>query len=296
MHRWISLFLLVLFLALPPHAGAQSEIALSKVSVQLWPEYDQPSMLVIYDLTLDEQGALPAELPVRIPLDATLIAVAYEQDGSLLNARYQEPYVEGDWQVVVVAVEARTTYHLEYYTPLGRVEQQRDYEYLWPGGFATDEFVLRLRVPVDTIEVVTEPPMAESAPAGGEQAFMEWSTTGLGAGQQVPVSITYVKTSERLATSGAELQTGQVDGSTAGRVSLDNYLIYILGVLGVFLILASGYYFWRSGLRPTRPRRRGRAGDGGADSEQVYCHQCGKRAQPGDRFCRTCGTRLRREN
>jgi len=25
----------------------------------------------------------------------------------------------------------------------------------------------------------------------------------------------------------------------------------------------------------------------------VYCHQCGKRATPGDQFCRVCGVELR---
>ena len=32
-----------------------------------------------------------------------------------------------------------------------------------------------------------------------------------------------------------------------------------------------------------------------ASSADIYCHQCGKRALPGDTFCRSCGTKLRFE-
>ncbi|HEX6268955.1 MAG TPA: zinc ribbon domain-containing protein, partial [Anaerolineales bacterium] len=45
----------------------------------------------------------------------------------------------------------------------------------------------------------------------------------------------------------------------------------------------------RSGARRRRSQRMQEAKNG------HYCHECGARAQPGDRFCRTCGSRLRVE-
>jgi hypothetical protein len=214
----------------------------------------------------------------------------------LLNASFEEPFIEGEWQVVTVIVETDTTHRIEYYAPLNKVELQREYEFLWPGDYAVEAFDLSFRVPVDTTEISTEPQMTERIPTDGEVTYLELGSKNLEAGQQVTVAITYVKTTDRLATSGAAVQAGAVDNNTPGRISLANYLVYILGGVGIFLILASGYYFWKSGQRPARPRKRRRSIREADGKEEIYCHQCGKRAQPGDRFCRTCGTRLRLEN
>ena len=151
-----------------------------------------------------------------------------------------------------------------------------------------------MRVPIDTTEVTTDPQMQDATPAGSAQTYLEWGTSGLEAGEQVPVKVTYTKTSDRLSVSDQPLETGVVDESTEGRISLSNYLPYILGGLGVVLILAGGLYFWQSSQGKPEPRKRHRSHDKDSDGGDVYCHQCGKRAQANDRFCRTCGTRLRK--
>jgi hypothetical protein len=82
------------------------------------------------------------------------------------------------------------------------------------------------------------------------------------------------------------------------------YLPWILGFLGIALIAGGGWWYWRSGLSKerspagaARPRRKPSTSREPAASPEgyVYCHECGKRAGPGDRFCRACGARLRTE-
>jgi hypothetical protein len=50
-------------------------------------------------------------------------------------------------------------------------------------------------------------------------------------------------------------------------------------------------------LAPSARARLRRAAGRGGDNESVelYCHECGTRAQTGDRFCRVCGSKLRVE-
>jgi hypothetical protein len=127
------------------------------------------------------------------------------------------------------------------------------------------------------------------------QTLLEWGTSNLEAGEQLPIRVSYTKTSDRLTVSDQPLETGEVDENTQGRVSLNNYLPYILGGLGILLILGGGLYFWQTGKGRPSPRKRHRSRDEESDGEDVYCHQCGNRAQAGDRFCRVCGTRLRIE-
>jgi len=295
LHKWLIILLLFALLTLPVPTNAQGQLALETVTVQLWPEFDQPAMLVIYDFTLSEGTSLPVDVTLRIPTDATLIAVAYAPTGNLLNVPYQEPYEEGDWQVVTLTVDTAAPYHIEYYAPLTRLNAQRDYVYLWPGEYAVGSFNVNIKVPDDTTEITTDPQMRKVALEGSAQTSLEWGTTELEAGQQLPIKLTYTRTSDQLSVSNQPLETGAVDESTQGRVSLSNYLPYILGGLGILLIVGGGIYFWQTSQGKPTPRKRHRSRDEDRDSEDIYCHQCGKRAQTGDRFCRTCGTRLRKE-
>ena len=294
LYKWLFLPLLFALLTFPVPINAQGQIALDAMTVQLWPEFDQPAMLVIYDFTLTEGTSLPVDVTLRIPNDATLIAVAYAPTGNLLNVPYQDPYEEGDWQVVILTVDTAATYHIEYYAPLIRTDTQREYVYLWPGDYAVGTFNASVKVPVDTTEITTDPQMRTVAAEGSAQTSLEWGTTNMKAGEQLPIKLTYTRTSDQLSVSNQPLESGAVDESTQGRVSLSNYLPYILGGLGILLIVGGGVYFWQTSQGKSAPRKRHRSRDEDLDSEDVYCHQCGKRAQPGDRFCRTCGTRLRK--
>lgn len=294
-HRWLFLPLLITLLLMPVPANAQGGIGLETFNVQLWPEFDQPSMLVIFDFTLAEGTSLPINISIRIPEDATLIAVAYAPSGSLLNVPYQEPVVDDGWQVLTFTADTNAVYHIEYYAPLAREDSQRQYLYLWPGDHAVENFVVGIKIPVDTTEYSTDPQMDLGAPAENGQTVIQWSTTNLEAGEELPIQLTYTKTSDRLSISDQPLETGIVDENTAGRISLSNYLPYILGGLGILLIFTGGLYFWQTSKGKRSPRLRHPARDEELTVGEVYCHQCGKRAQPADRFCRTCGTRLRKE-
>lgn len=292
--RKLLFLLFIVLLIIPFPVAAQEEITLENLTVQLWPEFDQPAMLVIYDYTLPEDTSLPVDITLRIPEDATLIAVAYApSDGNLLNLPHQDPYNEDGWQVVTMTADTPAIYHIEYYAPLERTDSQREYLYLWPGDYAVETFNVSVRPPVDTTEITTDPQMRSATSEGSALSLLEWGTSNVAADEELPVRITYTKSSDRLGVSDQPLGTGIVDENTQGRVSLNNYLPYILGGLGAMLILVAGLYFWQTSKGKPSPRKRHRMRDEGSESGEVYCHQCGKRAQSGDRFCRTCGTRLR---
>jgi hypothetical protein len=86
-----------------------------------------------------------------------------------------------------------------------------------------------------------------------------------------------------------------VDENTPGRVSIAN-LPWIIGGFGLALIVIALFTYWRSTQTSEEktPRRRQRPAAEAGDRE-AYCHECGARAHPGDRFCRTCGSRLKVE-
>jgi hypothetical protein len=294
-HKWLFLPMLLALLIVPLPAHAQDGTTIETLNVQLWPEFDQPAMLVIYDFTLAQGISLPINIDLRIPTDANLIAVAYAPSGNLLNVPHQEPIEEDGWQVLTIPVDTQAIYHIEYYAPLAQADSQRQYLYLWPGDYRVANFKVSVKVPVDTTEYTTDPQMRVIPLADSDQITLEWGASNLEAGEQLPIKLTYTKTSDRLSVSDQPLETGIVDENTEGRVSLSNYLPYILGGLGILLIVTGGLYFWQTSKGTRGQRLRHQARDEKSSGGDVYCHQCGKRAQPTDRFCRTCGTRLRKE-
>ena len=52
MRKWILPLFLVISLLLPLAAAAQSPVTFSSLQIQIWPEYDKPGVLVIYQITL----------------------------------------------------------------------------------------------------------------------------------------------------------------------------------------------------------------------------------------------------
>jgi len=293
MRKWMMFLFILGMAAFPFSAHAQSEIKLAGIQVQLWPEYDQPSMLVIYDFQVSTSTALPSTVNIRIPKDAKLSAVAQTAANGLVNAEYDGPTTVGDWQVVGVKISELATYHVEFYEPLSRTGTTRQFAYLWPGDYAADDFSVSVREPADITQISSVPAMPETKGKDGATYLQnDFGTQPLG--QQFTLNLTYVKTSDALGVPQQNVQPSvPLSSDTPGRVMFSNYLPYILGALGVILIFGGVFYFWRSSRRGSQVRKRHPAQTENEGESDIYCHQCGARARTADRFCRVCGTKLR---
>ncbi len=297
MRKWFLILALGVLFVFPSMASAQNNIAFTSVSVQLWPEYDQPSMLVITDFEVAATTKLPASVTFRIPQDANLIAVAaYDASGNLVNAVFDGPNAEGEWQVFTITLNS-TKARFEYYQPITFNGEQRIFSYLWNSAYAVDVFNIRVLEPLDTTSLTSIPELASISQENNLKYF-EGDSVKLAADEQFALNLEYKKSSNALITSSQGVQpAAPVDENTPGRVSLSNYLPYLLGGLGVVMIVGGFAYYWRAGRGTSKKsRRRTHAhAENEENDEESYCPQCGARAKPGDRFCRVCGGRIRRQ-
>ncbi len=122
----------------------------------------------------------------------------------------------------------------------------------------------------------------------------------LAIGQTYTLTIDYRKATDALSTTGLSVQPAQsLDLSTPGRVTTSGALPWGLAILGIVLLvlgIVGGMYMWRSGGKMSaKGNRRHSRIQNKQENPVTYCQQCGKRTQPGDVFCRTCGIRLRIE-
>lgn len=292
MRKWLILFL-ALFLSIPLQVQAQGTITLDTLKVRLWSEHDQPSMLVIYDFNVSSDTLTPTTVDIRIPKDANIIAVAFEENGELLNADFTGPVEDGDWQVITFFIQSQTAYRLEYYQPLPRDGNLREFNYQWAGEYAVNNFSIEIQVPQDSTGIKTNPTIpfvqAQTSLSGGVMK------DGLEAGQIYQVKLQYSRNSDEIAAppSSSVEPSEPLDVNTEGRVTLDK-LPYVLGGIGAILIVSAIYYSWRmNSFHLPKPRKRHLHAV--EQNAQIHCHECGARAQAGDRFCRTCGSKLRTE-
>jgi len=297
MRKWLIFVLFVGLLVLPSTAGAQGGTKLKSINIELWSEYDQPSMLVIHEFVLDESTPLPAKVTMRFPKDGNLIAVAYFED-NLINADFTGPEEQGNWQTVTLNVQSYAPHRIEYYQPLTRNGDQRQFSFRWFGDYAVDEFNVTVQVPTDSTNIIAEPAFSDTATSDDKSHTVGIVTrNGLKMGQSYEFKIQYDRESETVTkpANGSNIQPSEpINPSTEGRVSIDN-LPYIIAGFGLALIFLALFFYWRSTQASERKsRHRHRSANNEEDGEEeAYCHECGARAHAGDRFCRICGSRLK---
>jgi hypothetical protein len=291
-------------LLLPSSVFAQDDVTLSELQIDLWPEFDRPNMLVMYDGTLSPSVSLPATLTFRIPAaagDPNAVAVR-QVDGTLYTADY-ERRVSGDWSLVSFTATS-PQFRFEYYDP-GLVKEgaQRHFEYQWPGDYGVERLLVRVQQPSGAPSMRISPNMG-----GGqlnEEEGLVYYGTEIGVvsqGDSFTIILDYENESDRLTSGNLQVEpSAPITPDTPGRIDLTKALPWALGALGLLLIAGGGWWYWQSGREEEKPekRRRHRAtasmSQAAVQGEGVYCHQCGKRAEAGDRFCRACGTKLRIE-
>jgi len=295
MRKWLVFGLLLGLLVSPSTAGAQGGIKLENMTVELLSEYDQPSMLVIHEVTLANTTPLPAKVTLRFPRDGNLTAVAY-WDERFINADYTGPESQGNWQTVTLNVESYVPYRIEYYQPLTRDGNQRTFTFQWFGDYPVDEFIVTSQIPADSTNIAAEPPFTDSDPSkDGKHLVGIVTQDNLKMGQSSDFKLTYERDSESVTqpSNSANIQPSEPIGpSTEGRVSIDS-LPWIIGGFGLTLIGLALYFYWRSTQVTEQKSRRRRTSEEDAGRESAYCQECGARSNAGDRFCRTCGSKLR---
>ncbi len=298
MRKWLVVALLLGLMLLPSTARAQGATKLDAMNIQLLSEYDRPTMLVINQFVVAQDTPLPATVNLRFSKNANLVAVAVEKNGELYNKDFTGPVEQGDWQTITINVETYDPHQIEYYQPLTRDNDKRQFSYQWFGDYYVKDFTISILVPGDSVNLITSPVLQKTELAADKSTISGTVTKNeLSMGNSFQFHLEYQRTSDTLINpdQSNQVQPAEPVGqNTPGRISITN-LPWIIGGFGLGLIIIALFIYWRSTqfaeAKPQRRRRRQTKKEEG--NEQAYCHECGARAHPGDKFCRTCGSRLR---
>lgn len=288
-------------------ASAQQPAGLEirQLQVDLWPQYDDPRLLVIYKGDL----SVPPDQPLRfpIPAGATVNAVAHLDDqDSLINESW-DSQSSGDQQVITFT-PATTRFQLEYYIDVINSGPDRSFTVdVDVDGQAVNTLGIAVQQPAGATNLQGEP--ALSGPVAGFQGLSYFTRQfeNVQPGQMVRQTVTYTKpddtlTVDQVGPAGPPSADASSDSGFATNLADRSATRFWLPIGAAAVILVGlaliGVGAWRARqqdaevVRPAA-RRRGRrmrpqraAEEGGLAN---FCHQCGARFEPQDEFCGQCG-------
>jgi len=308
-----TLALFTSFIVMPLiKAQAQGPLVFDHVQIDIWPEYDQPTALVIYKITLPAGATLPVQITLSIPKTVTQPSSVAEQDasdGMLYNINYTST-TQGDW-IKVSFTAPSLVLQIEYYDPSLAIKgQARSFQYMWPGDYRVNDMVMRIQQPVNATGMTITPTQGLAAVGSDGLTYYGNDVGPVDAGTSFTYKISYNKPDSTLSVTKITVQSstpGAGGSSGPGGIFQGLNMVMVVAIVGLVLIGGLTWFFIQRRSQVTEPARPRHAassfvprstvsGASGVSAspgdDVVYCHQCGKRATPGDVFCRSCGARL----
>ena len=310
--RWLVTGLVGLALMAPvmPALAQSRAVVLSALAIELWPEYDRPTMLVQISGTLDPSVVLPAEVVVRLPASSGGPAAVATRTaaGALVNTPYSTT-VSGD-QIVVTLRADTAAFHVEYYDPgLIVTGAARAFTFHWTTDYPVTAAAVRVQAPVDSSQLTGDPPLTGAGLGNDGLNYYSAALGPLTAGQVVNLKLAYFKSSSTL--SSTRVTASPTQAAAAAPAGLTFASPWLWGGVGAGLLVfgLAGWALWRLRTpqdelprRSTRRRRPVRLNgarrsdlprDSAPSRAAGFCTQCGQRLLPDDHFCRSCGTPVR---
>jgi hypothetical protein len=286
----LVLSLLLIGALLPSTAAAQQAITLDQVDIRVWPEFDQPSVLVIYSGSVAGPVEEPLDLQFTLPPNVTLNAVAYPDSttGDLLNA---ESSLDGQTLTLTTPTGG---FHVEVYDPALQVNGQgRAYSLSWQSPYPVNALSWEIQQPAGASDVSIIPAADDT---GSDQFGLPVyfiHQTGIQAGQDATIVLEYTKSTDALtAEQLGLLSEGTGVGSTqqppTGSTGAGGWVWYVVGV--VLLVAAAAVVYFFVIRRTPLPARAKPARQSGS---KRFCTRCGKPVSSGDVYCRHCGAKLK---
>jgi hypothetical protein len=223
-----------------PTVGTSQEapLRLANLEIDMWPEFDQPSMLVILRGELAEITALPAEVSLRIPTSAgrpAALAHASSDGAGLIDLAYNITDVQVDFTTVEFSTPDRF-FQLEFYDGLLTDGSERSYAYVWLGDLAVGELLAQVQEPASATDLAVVPELqAVNAGAGG-LSYQEASLGSIEAGNTLTISVRYTKSDPRTSVEILNLDGTSEEPPDEGSDSilgLSSWLLIAVAVIGL---------------------------------------------------------------
>ncbi len=310
---------LLVFLSVSFASAQGTSLTIAQGSLRLWPEFDDPGLLVIFAGDFAQTGPFPQTVSFPIAAGARNIQATYrDASGTLLMREYTLTDGKLTYEMPV------PSFHYEYYVDRPDTGNQREINFSFDPGYAANVLEIVVQQPARSTDFSLTPAAQSTSRGTDGLTYHTLALNNVPAGAPINIQIRYTKSDSnpsnpQLAVTGdtAREATGAVSGASA-----QGWLPYVLIGIGVTALVAVLVY-WFLTQRRTQPSRvvnssplNGKRGANTpaksapaaraartasrptvraasptpAGQNAVYCTQCSHVLQPADRFCSQCGT------
>lgn len=197
MKRRYSFLLLFLALMIPGTAHTEEEVTtIDSLAVELWPDYDRASVLVLLTGALPANTKLPAGVTLPFPETAQLHAAARidKSDGLMKDDIFT---VLGPGHITFALPDLR--FRLEYYLPYEVNNDQRIFDFTWLADLSVNSLEVRVQRPAFASSLTTTPSAQNIFRARDGFTYHSFPVQSLPAGQSFSVHVNYTMTTDKLS-------------------------------------------------------------------------------------------------
>ncbi len=291
---WITLLgLSPSFFALPLPATALAPYTIRNMDISIWPEYDDPGVLVLYTGEYAD-AAFPREVQFRILKGVEVNSTCTNVPGGRYTNTFNSGENEsGEFATITCRLE-EPKFHVEYYFNLPTDKPDRSFTYRFQTVDPIDSLSVEVQQPLRSSNFTTSPTGSiTSTDKDGLQYFRLPSFSKVEPGKTVEVQVGYTKNDARPSVNPA---VNPPTSNSGGDVAKSADVGAVLGIFGVGILGVLGYFLY-TGLN-RRSAATVRAAPHGArrtrTSAGVYCTSCGASLRETDIFCPACGKKRRR--
>jgi mono/diheme cytochrome c family protein len=302
----------------PSKASAPvADLAMARLRLSIWPEYDDPRVLIMLRGEMTPRQAFPASITLPIPKGAEIIGTGMisEQNELLLHPHQVLP---GNTQDTLQLNLPVPRFFVEfYYNPFTASGPAKRFVYPALTTYPIELFEVDIQQPLKATAFTLDPAPMERMTDKQGFTYHQFTYRDVGKGQTQTFTITYTKTAT--APSVAKPQPTPQPAEKA-RARSNNTLVS-LGIFAGAILLFVGYaWLMHRSQRQHMPATTSPAPSvsmsdslltllqeeaqpqGTADVpptlEQTrvinFCANCGRKLLPDDRFCSGCGKPIKR--
>jgi hypothetical protein len=283
-----------------PRALAQDSNRLSKLLVAIWPEYDQPAVLVLIDGTLADSANLPRQVSVLIPTTARLQVTTWTNaDGSYAPEQPSQSNNVGDGFTRVTFSTNAAQYHVEYYDDLLQGTPDKSMTFVYKAAAPADQVTVTIQQPLKATNLTINPTPQSTRSESDGFKYSDLQFPPLAADQTITTQIKYTKADPNPSILPAS-PTAALAVVTPAPASPWNNVFILVALVVIGLVAVIGFFLFQRSREQVparanvRNRPRGSAERGGMTGNvAAFCTQCGYGLASADVFCPKCGTKRR---
>ena len=279
-----------------PVAEPPADLRIARLQLSIWPEYDDPRVLLIVRGELAPGVPFPTHVTLPVPKEAELIGAGMisELGELLLHPHRIIPGSAAD--TLEITLPAPRFFAELYYDPFETSGDAKRFSYTFEAPYPIAQLDVDIQKPYTASEFVTEPPAMAQESEGRDTTYHRFSYRGVAAGQPMTFTVSYVKTDPQPSVPKA---ASEPPAGPATQGPQDRMLIYagiLAGVTAAYLLVA---LLWTAYQRrqaavtppetPLRPSTASYSPPPEAPAAASFCSHCGRALDADYAFCPGCG-------